>query len=237
MNKPTSNEQPGCSPGLSVRDLRRRWKPHKERLRDQEPDHPTILRIHRACSWLQRVEDIADDQDIDLTLMGQWIAFNALYSSWDSETRQPNADRQSWRVFIDRILKLDADGQLASVLQEHKQLVSSILEDAYLSNYFWEDPTPKQASKSKKAMYESATWYIEGNWTLLLDRLLERIYLLRCQLMHGAATFGGRLNRTASRRCSIMLGHLLPAIIIVISDHGSDEDWGETCYPPIAKRG
>ena len=37
---------------LAVRDLRRRWKPHKDRLCTERPDHPTTVRFHRACSWL-----------------------------------------------------------------------------------------------------------------------------------------------------------------------------------------
>jgi hypothetical protein len=51
--------------------------------------------------------------------------------------------------------------------------------------------------------------------------------------MHGAATHGGKLNRDSLRRCSIMLGHLLQAALLVLIDHGSDEDWGEMCYPPL----
>ena len=65
-----------------------------------------------------------------------------------------------------------------------------------------------------------------------LERLLERIYLMRCQLVHGAATYGGKLNRASLRHCVTMLGHLLPAILLVLIDYGVDEDWGIMCYPP-----
>jgi hypothetical protein len=46
------------------------------------------------------------------------------------------------------------------------------------------------------------------------------------QLIHGASTFGGKLNRTAPRRSTQMLGHLLPAVLLVIIDQGADVDWG-----------
>ena len=62
---------------------------------------------------------------------------------------------------------------------------------------------------------------------------MDRIYLMRCQLVHGAATYGGRLNRVALRRCSTMLSHLLRAMLVVMIDYGADEDWGIMCYPPI----
>lgn len=42
------------------------------------------------------------------------------------------------------------------------------------------------------------------NWTILLDRLIERVYLLRCQLIHGAVTCGSKLNRTALKRSTLM---------------------------------
>ncbi len=61
----------------------------------------------------------------------------------------------------------------------------------------------------------------------------ERVYLARCQLVHGAATYGGKLNRTALRRCVMMMQRLLPAMLMVWIDHGADEDWGPLCYPPM----
>ena len=216
----------------TVRNLRRRWKPQKERLQQLDPEHPTNIRFHRACSWLQRVEQIDGHDDLDVALIGRWIAFNALYGQWDDHEREPVRDCTCWRAFLDRIRELDEEGQVADVLMEHKRLVMSILDDEYLSRFFWEEPGEKRARKSKKVKFDARTWYIDGNWTLILDRLIERIYLLRCQLVHGAATYNGKLNRTAARRCSMMLGHLLPAILRVWIDHGADDDWGLMCYPP-----
>ena len=66
----------------TVRQLRRRWKPVKERLQDQQTDHSTNIRFHRSCSWLQQVESQESGEDFDLKLTYQWIAFNALYGQW-----------------------------------------------------------------------------------------------------------------------------------------------------------
>ena len=81
--------------GSKVRDLRRRWKPHKQRLAQVIPEHPTNIRFHRACSWLQRVEQLEGEEDGDLGLLGQWIAFNALYGQWS----EPDVDggEKVWR--------------------------------------------------------------------------------------------------------------------------------------------
>ncbi len=60
----------------TVHDLRRRWKPHKERLPALGGEQPTSIRFHRACSWMARVEQVSEGQDHDLGLVGLWIAFN-----------------------------------------------------------------------------------------------------------------------------------------------------------------
>ena len=123
---------------------------------------------------------------------------------------------------------------MSSVLTEHKKLVMSLLNDEYLSRFFWEAPSPKRAGQSKKAKFDARTWYLEKRWAMILDRLLERVYMMRCQLVHGAASHGGSLNRTSLRRCSTMLGHLVAGMMLVWTDHGADEDWGRMCYPPMS---
>ena len=69
------------------------------------------------------------------------------------------------------------------------------------------------------------------------EQVLERIYLLRCQVVHGAATCGSQLNREALKHCTTMMRWLLPAILQVWIDNGSDLDWGPMCYPPMGNRG
>ncbi|QDU92715.1 HEPN domain-containing protein [Lignipirellula cremea] len=214
---------------FTVRDLRRRWKPHKLRLGNGD----TSIRFHRACSWLHRAQITECLIDHDIALLSQWIAFNSLYGQWDAAAQEPMRDKVSWQRFIGRILELDQDGCVSATLVEQKPLVLGILEDEHVSQFFWKDPGDKRAQQSKKAMYEARTWYLGGNWTMILNRVMERIYFLRCQLVHGAATYQSDLNRTAVQRSAQMMGHLLPAMLIVWIDHGADEDWGSMCYPPL----
>ncbi len=223
-------------PEPSVRDLRRLWKPHKERLNGRDEENSTNVRFHRACSWLQRAEQVTESSDLDLALLSQWIAFNSLYGLWDPHAREPIADHVCWRNFLNRMLELDGSQFVAEVLMENKPLVMSIFDDEYLSRYFWQEPTGKRANQSKKTMYEARTWYLQGSWMLILDRVIERIYFLRCQLVHGASTYNGSLNRTAIGRCSQMMGHLIRAFLLVWINHGADEDWGRMCYPPMRTR-
>ena len=217
----------------TVDELKKRWQPHKERLKAADDHHPTHVRFGRSCSWLRQAERMTGEQYADMALVARWIAFNALYGRWNDERKEPQPDCEGWKAFLDRILQLDADDRIAGMLQEHKRLVRAILDNEYLSRFFWEEPGQARARKAKKAGYESATWYVKDQWALILTRVVERIYLLRCQLVHGAATCGGKLNRTVVRHCSTMLGHLLPAILLVWIDYGADEDWGTMCYSPL----
>ncbi|MEQ8785527.1 MAG: HEPN domain-containing protein [Pirellulaceae bacterium] len=218
----------------TVHLLRRRWKPHKERLLAKGGEQTTCIRFHRACSWLARTEDGAgaEDHDLDLDLISLWIAFNSLYGQWDEQRQEPKPDRETWRAFVDAILRLDRSEYVSGALTDHKRLVMTLLEDKHLSKFFWQEPSAEWAGQSRRSKYKAGNWYTEHRWTMILDHVLDRIYLMRCQLVHGAATYGGKLNRTSLRRCVTMMQRLLPAFLLVWIDHGSDEDWGPICYPP-----
>ncbi len=218
---------------MDVHALRKRFKPHKTRLLAMQDGHPTAVRLHRAFSWMARCENVIDSADADLVLVCQWIAFNALYGRWDAQRREPMPDGLTWRHFVTELVKIDQTDVIGQTLRDHREPVMATLSDEYLSSYFWEDPGVVRAGKSRKARFDAQTWYIDARWGLLLDRLLERIYLLRCQLVHGAATFGGRLNRKSLTRSVDLMRHLLAAFIVVLIDNGCDRDWGDMCYPPL----
>lgn len=199
------------------------------------------IRLHRCCSWLQRVEQLAQTASNapsgsegfdDAALVCRWIALNALYARWDEQGRAPFADVESLRSFTSHIVRIDRDGRIAAALTEHKRLVIALLEDDFLTKSFWREPHRGRGAGPRHAAQEAREWFREQRWSMLLERTLQRIYVLRCQLVHGGATCGGRLNRTALRRCTQMLGRLLPPIILAMIDHGEAEDWGPLCYPP-----
>lgn len=218
----------------TVRELRRMWKPHKERLNALVADgHPTCIRVHRACSWLNRGELAADTEDLDVALLAQWVAFNALYGQWDAVNREPRPDIASWRDFLRRILKLDREQHLGRVLEDNRQLVMAVFRNKFLCRHFWQDPCENGNHQTSKAKSSAPNWYSERRWNKLLDALFERIYFLRCQLVHGAATYDSKLNRVALKYCSTAADRFVRGFLYVLIKHGADEDWGSMCYPPI----
>lgn len=225
---------------LTVRDLRRRWKPTKERLLKATRNgdtHPLPVRLHRAFSWMAAVENFGDSEQLDQQLIFRWIALNALYGRWDGNSNEPTRDGESLKQFISHVLRLDREKRLAVSIREHRKLAMSIFEDQYVNDYFWKMLRQDRAFRPGRTPRLAEQWYRESNWTMLLDELLDRIYLVRCQLVYGAATCEGKINRRAVRRCGLMLELLLKPILLVMIDHGLSTDWGALCYPPINQAG
>ncbi|OUT62196.1 MAG: hypothetical protein CBB71_02630 [Rhodopirellula sp. TMED11] len=218
---------------ISLHLLRGLWKPHKTRLALVDAGHPTNVRFHRACSWLQHAESIGTDQHQEVALVNLWVAFNALYGQWDGALQQPVPDTECWKHMLERLLELDQTDLIPEILCVHRTLAIKIFGDPFLSRFFWQNPSEENAQRSRTRRYAAQTWFAEKRWLKILEALLERIYLLRCQLVHGAATFGSSLNRSAVRHCSIMMDHLLRAFLLIWVEDGADEDWGIMCYPPL----
>jgi len=120
------------SSSITVHDLRRRWRPHKESLLAERNDHSTPIRFHRACSWLSRVEKLEDPADYDLSLISLWIVFNALFGQWNESAREPVHDREPWSRHLRRIVKLDSEGRIRDILTRHKKLIIALYYDEYL---------------------------------------------------------------------------------------------------------
>jgi hypothetical protein len=218
----------------SIRDLRRMWKPHKERLNALVTEgHPTCIRFHRACSWLGRGASALESNDLDVALVSQWVAFNALYGQWDAVKCEPKPDASTWRDYLHRILKLDGEQHLGRMLRDHRPLIMTVFRNQFLSRNFWQNPCENGTQGANKASRDAANWYADERWFPLLKSLFDRIYFLRCQLVHGAATYESDLNREALKYCSMTLDHFVRGFLYVLIHHGADEDWGSMCYPPI----
>jgi len=66
----------------------------------------------------------------------------------------------------------------------------------------------------------------------LLGLVLDRLYTVRNQLIHGGATYKSKLNRSQVKDACQILENLVP-IIIDIMITNINEDWGVINYPVI----
>lgn len=218
-----------------VNDLRAEWKPTADTDALFPEFDPIRIRLHRCWSWLQRVEDLEDAGygAQDARLIYSWIAFNSLYGIWDSETREPKSERQSFTLFVRRVIEFDQAGQIPEFLEQGRDLAKAIVGDEFLSNHFWDDPNEGTARKAQSKSRQLPGMYLENRYASISDLVLQRVYLARCQLVHGAATHGSKLNRTAVGRCGDFLFPFVYITSRIIVREAWREDWGDLCYPPI----
>ena len=205
---------------MTVAELRRRFKAIREATSQRFQNYQ--IRVHRALSWLERALEVDSDEQPDGRLLYSWIAFNSLYGTWDDDAGFPAKDREAWQAFICRILSLDQDGLLGKQLIVLRPQVLALLENKFLDPRLWRDP---QAAHSHRGHYHRAmTIYIEKRWLELLTLALDRVYVLRGQIVHGAATRGSSLNRAVLKQCSQVLEGLLPPVLHLTIGHVDGEN-------------
>jgi len=188
--------------------------------------------MHRTFSWFEAV-DRASPDDHDARLIFLWIALNALYGRWNDAKGEPEPDFHQLQQMVKTVLNLDRDERVSKELIGHKRLVLSIFEDKFLNEYYWRTLNRNINYSVNYSRSKALELYAGRSWQRLLEEVLQRVYLVRCQLVHGAATYGGRLNRAAVRRSGTLLEHLLKCFLVVIIDHGLSANWDCLCYPPI----
>ena len=184
---------------------------------------------------MQRIEELesAGLGHDDPKLIYFWTAHNSLYGRWDAQAREPIGDRYSLGAFTKRIMDFDQDGLIPQLLTEQREEVKAIVGNEFLNKYFWQDPSEDEARRAQNKARKLPSMHFEGRFESILSMTIERVYFIRCQLVHGAATFDSKLNREAVARCGEFLGQYLHAISRIIIDHAWREDWDDLCYPPI----
>lgn len=210
----------------------------KARQRKERDTHsPSVtLRVHRALSWLGRAEQEADDPDARFTFL--WIAFNAAYAT-ESYEESPT-ESQAFRSFLEKLLELDRKGRIAYVVwEEFTGSIRELLRNPYVFADFWRHLNGQMSQDEWRRRFDgsrsAASRAIGQHDTVsVLGIVFARLYVLRNQLIHGGATWNGRVNRDQVRDCTKLMSKLVPVIIEIMLDY-PDYDWGPATYPVIAE--
>lgn len=207
----------------------------KARQRAERDGWPTdlALRVHRAISWLGRGEQAHDDPDLRFILL--WIAFNAAYA--DEIRDEEDSERDRFRAYFDRLLRLDSVGQVFSaVWTRFPGEIRLLLENRHVFAPFWKFHNGRgnldwhvQLERERGRVHEALARKDTG---AILATLFDRLYVLRNQLVHGGATWASSVNRAQVKDGGSILFHLLPLFIELMMDHPR-EDWGRPYYPVV----
>ena len=207
--------------------LRERFKAIPEDQRDA--NQPFSIRIWRGLSWLERAE-AADD--LEGRFISLWIAFNAIYGYLEEGVNAP--DHASWQEFLARIVRADGPDVLGKILWAEQLTILRLIDSKYLFRPFWLGQ-PGADEKLQRSRQHAIRAYNSRQALAVLQELFERLYVMRQQVFHGAATSGSKLNRTAIKRCTGVLVQVIPAMIEIMIAAGPETDWGEVCFPPVRK--
>lgn len=216
--------QPGTADRLRRRE--RRVFP------DREPTVPA-LRVHRAVSWIRRAERAGDADGRFLFL---WVAFNAVYAE-DHEDPGWSSERKDQRRFFRRIVACRGASAIHDAMRD--EIPSAILRligNRYACNRFWKHRNGVAGFADWQSSFERANARIRAalrnqETRVLLGFLFGRLYVVRNQLLHGGATWAGRLNRTQVEDGAAILGRLTPIFVRLMMNH-PNRDWGRPHYAP-----
>lgn len=203
-------------------------------IREQLPDS-LDLRVHRALSWLKRSEQCADD---DGRFVFLWIAFNAVYAQ-EMRAETPMPEQRVLRDFLEKLVKLDRDGQLSAVVwTEFPNAIRLLLNNQYVFQPYWDCQNGVRPRGEWHGLFErakvAASRALGSNDTArVLGEVFSRLYTLRNQIMHGGSTWNSSINREQVRDGANILGQLVPVIITILMTH-PEADWGDPCYPVVA---
>lgn len=196
------------------------------------------LRLHRAISWLQAAEECPH---IDGQFVFLWVAFNAAYAT-EVESGK-NTESKRFRRYLKRIITLDKQGQIYTLLWEHYSgAIRLLLDNQYVFQPYWDWANSKPQAGSdlhwqdefKQAKARSHKALANKDVSMVLSILFTRLYTLRNQLIHGGATFNSSANRAQVNDACQIMGELVP-LILQLMLNSTEELWADAIYPFISE--
>jgi hypothetical protein len=179
-------------------------------------------------------------EDIDGKFIFLWIAFNAAYAQ-ELDDGDRMSDKVTFTAFLQKLCDLDTSKRIDDLIwKEFSSSIRTLLDNPFVFHLFWEFQRGRIGEAEWKERFSGAKKSAQlalasGNTPILLSVVFNRLYTLRNQLIHGGATWDGRVNREQLRDCTRLLGRLVPVIIEVMMDNAS-APWGDAVYPVVERQ-
>jgi len=194
---------------------------------------PSRVRVHRAISWLARAEAEAGDPDAQFIFL--WVAFNAAYAR---EFGEGQTERNRLQAFLDLLVSLDGEAKLhALCFSQFSGAIRSLIDNRFVFEPFWKalrehdasNRWEEQFASSKRAALQAV---MDARTATVLSIVVDRLYVLRNQLVHGGATWNSSVNRVQVRDGVSILAKMLPIVVEVMLAN-PDTDFGAVMYPVV----
>jgi hypothetical protein len=212
----------------------------KEKQRRLRSDFPEAfgLRVHRSISWIGRAEEEARRRDPDAQFIFLWIAFNAAYAGDLGEHEVPG-ERDAYRAFFRQLASVDADRVIYNALWwKFSGPVRLLLANRYIFGPFWREAANGGGERAWEGAFEASNRRARAalsstDVAVVLEVVFDRLYVLRNQIIHGAATWSGSVNRSQIVDGAAVLAFLIPVFVDLMMDNPA-LDWGRPFYPVVS---
>lgn len=196
-------------------------------------DQNDAIRLHRAISWVKCAED--HENNPDLKFITLWIAFNACYADNDAH-EYTLSEKKRFKEFINKLVQCDSEERFFKLLwYKFSGPIRLLIDNKYAYKQFWDAQRGENIDWERlfnQSKIDSRNYLANQQVSKLLGLVLDRLYTVRNQLIHGGATYESKLNRSQVQDASQILEFLMP-IIIDIMIGNINEDWGVINYPVI----
>jgi hypothetical protein len=212
-------------------------KDKQRRLRDGFSE-PFGLRVHRSISWIGRAEEEAARRDPDAQFIFLWIAFNAAYAGELNERETPS-ERDAFRLYFQTLASADAQRVIYNALWwKFSGSVRLLLDNRYIFGPFWREAVSGGVSGGWRDAFEVSNRLARealstSDVGALLEIVFDRLYVLRNQIVHGASTWSGSVNRSQIVDGAAVLAFLTPVFVDLMMDNPT-LDWGRPFYPVVS---
>src|SRR5690606_35883841 len=164
-----------------------------------------------------------------------WIALNAAYAH---EFGFEERELVQIRRFIAVLVEHDLEQRLHAVLfRQFSGPIRTLIDNRFVYEPFWRalrehdgsGRWERQFSDSREIAMRTV---LEKRVDVLLQVILDRLYMLRNQLVHGGTTWASSVNRAQLRDGVAILGTLVPVILALMVEM-KDVDLGQEIFPAL----
>lgn len=218
---------------MSNQCLAEQYEELKQNLRAHRDDFTQIhsTRLHRSLSWLKAADEQLQAGNVDQGFINLWISFSACFYIEGEESIAP---------FIEKLVALDDQQRIYACLwNEYSGSVKALIKNPYVFAEFWqaqrlrgEGVESEWRTSFDQSSVEALNSLSRKKVAPLFSIVLDRLYVLRNQVLQGGATYQSQVNREQVGDGVALLSNIMPIIISIMLD-SSEEDWGDIAYPVI----
>ncbi len=192
------------------------------------------IRLRRSESWLRKsrsARNLDSDKppDLDAQFVFLWIAFNALYGQRRYEV--DGKEIVDFTRFLERVETLSR-GAVATALRQPdvEKHVEHLLQSPFLNIDCWREWDRAGIRDRQQRVQTARHTYDKEHPTV---PVFQQLYTLRNQMLHGAATDGGRRNRESLKNAIPVLEISVRTLIGLVKEHHAQLPALEALpYPP-----